>query len=188
MRSSAAAMARARRGARRDAQQGSVTWEGCTGRCPGAPTRNALCERPKSQAARVREEAEGVGADVASADGKSATRASVGTNYARRKASWRYAAAPPTANGPLHACKPRAAPKRVTHLLHTRMANLTAGGVKAAQSGSDAPPLCLKVCRFAPCQHKRSGKLFAGAVSGAGGRQEALHVSAKAAPQPKPKS
>jgi hypothetical protein len=55
----------------------------------------------------------------------------------------------------LHVCNQRASPERVTHLLHARMATLTAGGVKAAQSGSDAP-LCLKVCRFAPCRHMRS--------------------------------
>jgi hypothetical protein len=58
------------------------------------------------------------------------------------------------------------------------MATLTAGGVKAAQSGSDTP-LCLKVCRFAPFPHKRSCNLFAGALPGAGGRQEALQVSAR---------
>jgi hypothetical protein len=67
------------------------------------------------------------------------------------------------------------------------MATLTAGGVKAAQSGSDAP-LCLKVCRFAPCRHMRSHKLFAGGVDGAGGRQEALQVSARSSAAPKPKS
>jgi hypothetical protein len=77
----------------------------------------------------------------------------------------------------LHACKPRASPERVTHLPHTRMATLTAGGVKAAHSGSDVP-LCLKVCCFAPFPRKRSRKRCAGAVPGASGRQEALQVSA----------
>ena len=56
------------------------------------------------------------------------------------------------------------------------MATLTAGGIKAAQSGSDAP-LCLKVCRVGCAFVTRSRTRCTGAVVGAGGRQEALQVS-----------
>jgi hypothetical protein len=93
------------------------------------------------------------------------------------EASWRYAAPPTTANGPLQVCNQRASPERVSHL--------------PTHAWRPSPPAASRRHRAAPsrrcasrsaalrlCRHKRSRKLLAGAVSGAGGRQEALQVSA----------